>query len=505
MAGRWLGLDPGRLDALARGVAAAAVELRRLTCDEPAAAQALAAVHTVAGSLETDWLPALRRIAADTSLIAWSSAAGGAGTTIVPQPPGGDARTVATWWDALSSSQRLAVIYITPGAIGNRDGVPAWARDRANRQLLEDDLQRLAAAESVRTLDDREAALLVNARAARSALDAGAGFDDPRTGRRAGVQLYAYEPGAFAGDGRVAIAVGDLDTAEHIAIAVPGMGTEASRLGLGVPRSLFTAAAARTGQRVAVLTWIGYDAPSITVADGDDRNPFDDAGDWIGEAGDLAAVVTAGRATRGATRLAADVSGIRARRGRDVHLTVLGNSYGSTTVAIAADEFGLAADDVILTGSPGAGRASTAEDLTTGTAHTWVGSASDDPVSYLGRTGGTELHDAVELVAGGFGVDVGVGLGQDPTEDDFGARRFRAEWAGRDGDPPWSIAGHDHYFDSCGEALRNIGAIVAGRYDAIAVAGQRHKDESWDPWDPFADLVPSDPEADRVVGTSCER
>ena len=40
------------------------------------------------------------------------------------------------------------------------------------------------------------------------------------------------------------------------------------------------------------MTWHGYDAPSIAVADGTDDDPVDDAADWIGEAGDLAHVVT---------------------------------------------------------------------------------------------------------------------------------------------------------------------------------------------------------------------
>ena len=114
------------------------------------------------------------------------------------------------------------------------------------------------------------------------------------------------------------------------------------------------------------MTWHGYDAPSIAVADGSDDDPVDDVGDWVGEAGDLVHVVTMGHATRGASVLARDVSGLRAMRGDDVHVTVIGNSYGSTTVAIAADEFDLDADDVVLTGSPGAGRASDAGDLTTG-------------------------------------------------------------------------------------------------------------------------------------------
>ena len=70
--------------------------------------------------------------------------------------------------------------------------------------------------------------MLANARAADAALADGADVVDPRTGTPVAVQLYLYEPAAYGGDGRVAIALGDLDTARHIAVAVPGMGTEAS-------------------------------------------------------------------------------------------------------------------------------------------------------------------------------------------------------------------------------------------------------------------------------------
>jgi hypothetical protein len=274
------------------------------------------------------------------------------------------------------------------------------------------------------------------------------------------------------------------------------MGTEASTLGTRVPEVVFAAASAHTAEPVAVMTWHGYDAPSISVMDGDDDDPIDDATDWITEVGDLAEVVTMGRATSGAAILAGDVFGLRAIRGEDdVHLTVIGNSYGSTTVAIAADEFDLAADDVILTGSPGAGRADDAGDLTTGVTNTWVGSASDDPVSYLGRTGGAEPHDVADFVNG----VPAVGLGNDPAEDDFGARRFQAEWHGRDDDFPWPVAGHGHYFDPCAEAAGNIGAVVAADYAAVDLAEHRHKDETWDLWDPLGDLLAVDPEADAPV------
>ena len=490
----WLGYDTARVLTLGQRLVAATDELAALVSDAHDELEVGTTVRGVVTALRSEWIPALHRIAANTAMTTWNGAGVAVPTMAVPRPPTGDAEAVARWWSELSSTEQLAVIDLTPAVIGNRDGVPAWARDRANRQRLAGDVERLSAAESRGTLTDAEAAVLANARATTAALADGARFADSRTGTAVAVQLYIYDPAAYGGDGRVAIALGDLDTAQHVAVAVPGMGTEASRIATTVPEVVFTAASAHTAEPVAVMTWHGYDAPSIAVPDGSDDDPVDDVGDWVGETSDLVHVVTMSQATRGASVLAGDVAGLRAMRGADVHLTVIGNSYGSTTVAIAADEFDLDADDVVLTGSPGAGRARDASDLTTGRSNTWVGSASDDPVSYLGRTGGVEPHDLVEIT-----TRAEVGLGNDPAEDDFGARRFQAEWSGRDDEFPWPLAGHGHYFDPCAEAPLNIGAIVVGEYDSVRPAEHRHKDESWDLWDPLGDLLPADPEANEPV------
>jgi len=494
----WLGYDPARVHTLGQRLSAAAEELALLVSDDGDSSGVGAIGRTIVAALRSEWIPVLHRIATDTTLTTWTGAGVTGVPAAVPQPPPGDAPAVARWWDGLSISQQHAIIDFNPSAIGNLDGVPAWARDRANRELLAADLEHLSASESAGTLTDAQAAVLANARAAQAAVVDGGEFVDLRTGTSVAVQLYVYEPAAFGGDGRVAVALGDLDSAVHIGVAVPGMGTEASTIATTVPEVVFTAARTHTADTVAVMTWHGYDAPSIVVVDGSDDDPVDDVGDWVDEGGDLVHVVTMGHATSGASVLARDVCGLRAMRD-DVHVTVIGNSYGATTVAVAADEFDLAADDVVLTGSPGAGRANDAGDLTTGRSNTWVGSASDDPVSYLGRTGGAEPHDVVDVASGSV-----IGLGNDPTEDDFSAQRFQAEWSGRDDDFPWPLDGHGHYFDPCGEAPMNIGAIVAGEYDAVRLAEHRHKDESWDLWDPLGDLLPDDPEAGEPVdGGGC--
>lgn len=496
MAGRWLRYDTARVRHLHRQLIVATDELVTLAAGAPTDSDVSAVVGTIVDGLRSNWISLVGRIADDTSLTAWIAFGEFSRVDLpAPVPPACDAAVVARWWAALSPAEQSTVIAETPARVGNLDGVPAWARDRANRQLLATDLERLGAPETAGMLTDEEATVLANARAVSVALADAATFVDPRTDAPAPVQLYLYEPAALGGDGRAAVVLGDLDTARHIALVVPGMGTEVARIGMAVPEVVYAEASAYTSDGIAAVAWVGYDAPSISVVDGSDRNPVDDAADWVDEAGDLAHVVTLGLATRGAAALAADITGVRAMHGDErVHLTVIGNSYGSTTVAIAADEFALDADDVVLTGSPGAGRADNAADLTTGTSNTWVGSASDDPVSQLGRTGGAELHDLVEL----FGVP-DVGLGYDPAEDDFGARRFQAEWSGRNADAPWSLAGHGHYFDRCAEAPASIGAIVAGEYEAVRLADYRHKDESWDLGDPLGDLRASDPEAGEQV------
>ena len=496
MAGRWLGYDRSRVRRLHRQLSVAADELAALAAGAPAGAGISAVVGTILDSLRFEWAPLLGRIGDDASLTSWTAPTDICRVDLpASQPPSGGADVVARWWDALSRAEQDTVIAEAPAAIANLDGVPAWARDSANRLLLARDLEHLGARAVAGTLTDEEATVLANARAVSAAIVDAAGFVDARTGAPVTVQLYLYEPAAFDGDGRAAVVLGDLDDARHVAVAVSGMGTEVARLGMTVPEVVYAEASSYTSEGIAVMAWVGYDAPSLSVVDGTDPDPVDDAVAWIDEAGDLAHVLTIGAATRGADALADDVEGLREMRGDDhVHLTVIGNSYGSTTVAIAADEFGLDADDVVLTGSPGVGRADNAADLTTGTSHTWVGSASDDPVSQFGRTGGAEPHDLVELAGG-----PDVGLGNDPAEDDFGAQRFQAEWPGRNADPPWSIEGHARYFDRCAEAPTNIGAIVAGEYDAVRLAEHRHKDESWDLWDPLGDLRASDPEADEPV------
>jgi hypothetical protein len=495
----WLGYERERLTSLARRIADAADYYDGITSDEPLTQPAIATIRAISFELRTTWLPLIARICGDTSMTAWTGCGPGisAGWSAVEQPPEpGDPDAVREWWESLSEEQQLEYIAGAPALIGNLNGVPAWARDQANRSVLDADVERLEAEDAAGSLDADGAAVLANAQATQEAIIGAEQFVDPVTGLPVTVQLYIYEPAAYHGDGRAAIGLGDLDTADNVAVTVPGLGTEVTRIGTSVQQNIYTDAREQyPGGTVAVLNWVGYDAPSAVVPEGSGGLP-----DLVGEAmTDLSGVATMGKARDGADVLAEDVAGINAMRDEDVHLTVVGNSYGSTTAAIAADEFDLEADVLVLTGSPGAGEAETAAELSTGTDNTWVASASNDPVTYLGDTGGHDPLDVVEPIEVLSGTEFG--LGRDPSEDEFGAQRVRAEWSER-GDGSWTFDAHGHYYDVDSESNENIASIVMGHPEDVELAEHREKDEVNGLCDVLTlnvDAFPEDPEADRDV------
>lgn len=389
----------------------------------------------------------------------------------------GSATTTAAWWRALDGGARQTVIDARPAGFGNTDGVPATVRDEVNRADMADRKAELEEKERDGELSDAEARELDNIRTVEDNLAEHEEFRDPYTGAHPPVQLYVYEPAAFDGDGRVAIALGDLDTAEHVAVAVPGFSSSVTGMAPGGVENIYREArwASDDSDTVAVVDWMGYDTPNPGVGegqyiDGDGIPPAEMADsiiDIVEQMADGAGVLEDTMARDGAEVLAADVAGINAMRGGadDVHLTVIGNSYGSTTSAIAADEFGLEADELVLTGSPGAGDAESADNLSTGADHTWVASSSSDGVTYVGSS---TSPDVIEIVGGSP-------LGIDPADEAFGAQRMQAQSVDQ-GTPLNVPAEHGRYTDPNSESLYNIAAVVAGEGDEVLPADGRHQE-----------------------------
>ena len=420
---------------------------------------------------EQEMVAAFRRV---LSLDRVETAYGGAGdpadAALATMPPAGATPVeVNAWWDRLTTDQQQAIVAASPGSVGNRDGIPAGVRDDANTVALDRDLAEWTLLEERGLLTDDERQWLSNARAADRAVEAIGGRVDPVTGEPIETRLYIYDPGAFGGDGRVAVAAGDLDTADNVAVVVPGFGTDAESAPYHADRAATIYESTRyldVTQTNATMFWIGYDAP--------DNLP------WTGEGWDGAGVVTEAAAAAGGERLADTIDGLRAGRdGEPAHITTIGHSYGSTTAGHGAHDHGLATDDLVLAGSPGAGGDTDhARDTGVDPDHVWAGANSRDPITYLANHGW--VHG--ETLGG-------AGLGDDPAEDDFGATRFQAESTTR-GDLP-ALDQHARYFDHGSESLFNISQIVNGSYGEVLEAEPNH-----DPWwggvqDPELDRDPT--------------
>lgn len=383
-----------------------------------------------------------------------------------PGAPGSGAtpEEVQRWWEGLTEAEREAVITAYPERVGQGDGLPATARDQANRVLLDDDLARLTAKEEDGTISPLERRVLANAGQARDALANADAYTDPLDSTlRPGGTLWLYDPAAYDGDGRVGVAVGDLDHATDVAVFTPGITTDMQDTIRYTDQMMNLYESTRyngDGSSVATMFWLGYDAP-----------------DGITDT----ATMTEARAEEGGRNLADAIDGLRASRPDDpAHLTAVGHSYGSTTTAYGTHGDASAVDEVVLIGSPGAGPADDAGDLGPGADHVYVGRDSRDFVATLGDEGWI----------GKFGV----GLGTDPSSEDFDANRFQAE----DVDRSWHTNtgdAHGSYLNNDTESLYNIGRIVDGHGDQINPAEQ-----SYDPWygapvDPEAVREPTENEA----------
>ncbi|MFB7948010.1 alpha/beta hydrolase [Kitasatospora phosalacinea] len=346
----------------------------------------------------------LRECAADTRRVAADL-----GLAAPYVPDNRDPARSAAWWRSLTPEQQQDLLALHPELVGRLDGLPATVRDRANRLVLAQRLDALEAGNAkgsgltYEQWGDRQSGL----RALAERLDGGGG-----PGRQDGEQpllLLGLDPD---GDGRAVVATGDPDTADHTAVLVPGTGTTLNQVPGQIDRITLlrdsAQQAAGPGQRVAVVSWLGYDAPEV---DG--------------------SVLTTRRAEAGAEDLRRFTGGLRVSAGdRRSHLTVIGHSYGTTAVgAAAAGGAGLQADDIVAVASPGMA-AEHAADLHLDPTHVWAGTARDDDVS----------------------LATGTTLGPDPTLPAFGARTVGID-----------TSGHSGYWDPGSESLANQGRIIAGR------------------------------------------
>lgn len=372
---------------------------------------------------------------------------------LVPAELGGSAWSPwdrAAWWALLTPGEREQVLAERPDLVGATDGLPAWARDEANRSLLQGVERALSETElrlrpgpglfllplveqvALREVHRLVATKLASVRTVSDVLR-------QRDGRVRQLLLLDVS-GRMA---KAAVSTGDVDRAGHVAVYVGGLSTAVERDLRGYDRELGRLAdQARTQSRrfgdrrdVAVVTWMGYEAPQ-----------------WEDVAAPARSVLLAENARTGGRKLASFVNGLDASRASadTPHLTVLGHSYGSTTAGLALARTTTGVDDLAVFGSPGLG--------------------VDETRQLRLRSGGLYVLEAGnDLVA-----DAGL-FGRDPDALAGADVLSTASKTLPDGSRGLGSSGHSDYLTPGSTSAWNLAAVVAGTPQLLVRGGRCDK------------------------------
>ncbi|MEU3473199.1 alpha/beta hydrolase [Rhodococcus sp. NPDC006774] len=309
-------------------------------------------------------------------LVGGTSAASVATAVAASVPRDGSPAANAAFWSALSPAARTRLLVEQSALIGNLDGLPGRVRDSANRRVLAAERLRLRAVEV-----ELQKELADNVFGGMFS-DADAGLEQTRT-RLASLdaidatlaqgarQLLVLDNSSYE-ETLAAVAVGDVDSATHVAVFVPGLDSTVHGNLLrydGDMENVKDTVSQLVSESAAAVTWLDYQAPQLGWSLLDpDRSVASDAA-----------------ARAGADRLVPFLDGLDAARASDPHLSVLAHSYGSLTAATALrDDTGV--DDFVALGSPGFGTHSVA-DLRLPVGHVFAAEAEGDIVADLGAFG----------------------------------------------------------------------------------------------------------------------
>lgn len=293
-------------------------------------------------------------------------------------PPGASPKEVATWWAALSDSEKDAILAndVLFHQLGNMNGIPASVRHQANfdalksrkerAQAIVDDFNKRKEAslfpwlvspseEEKRALSDlkeidqlRQSLNMSeeefkNTQSLRTIEEINEAHANRGNNDRS---LLVYEP-ATGEEGytktHAAVAVGDVDTATHVTTLVPGLNTNVEDNIVGYTNQMqqlqdrteaMLAENNRGHETVATIAWQAYDTPGFQEV----IHP------------DLARV--------GGDKLRDFIEGYTDARNAQgnprAHTSVIGHSYGSTTASSGMLDIrpGIV-DDFTMIGSPG--------------------------------------------------------------------------------------------------------------------------------------------------------
>ena len=331
---------------------------------------------------------------------------------LLSSPPA--AHQVSSWWAGLDATAQRSLAAAAPEVVGNLDGVPFAVRNQANRALLRSTIRDLeleadaALGRAVATQNLHRLEMLYEV------VDAlGPATANPP---RSLLNLDTH------GQGKAAVVLGDLETADYVSYMIPGMlvtvaGDIVGWTGFGARlyddqtswlALLAEAGAATQEQTVATVAWIGYQTPSLMNVGSMDL------------------------AYEGRDAIAAAIDGLQTLRADDPpFVSLLTHSYGSTVDALA------------MVGSPGSPAQSVDELNVRG--DVFVGEAAWDPIpnsAFFGSDPGAPSYGArVMSVLGSVDVITNEVLA--------------------------GSAGHNEYWVPGTESMRNLALIAIDRGELV--------------------------------------
>ncbi|MDI3417961.1 alpha/beta hydrolase [Streptomyces luteolus] len=423
---------------------------------------------------DAKWAPKLRSLKADDDLAVshgdWADAqkdmqgvlkgADDYLDSITEPPKGGSPKENAEWWQGLSAEERESYAALHPASIGAMDGLPAEVRDSANRTVLAETRGRYELELSGIPQPPKQYApnpdgnypAVVQTEAWKQwneqygdryrSLNSTIGGMDAIQARLKDTGKEGLPPAYLLGfddkgTGRAIVANGNPDEADHTAVYVPGTFSSLPEAGGDIKRMTdlwLEGNSQAPNASLSTVTWIGYDAPQSLVPEAMGK-------EW---------------ALDGAPELNQFLDGLQAVQGGadNSHTTVIGHSYGSTTVGAAALTGDLSADDVVAAGSPGM-LVADASELDVGKDHVWSETAGDDRVVIGGKVAGLGGYKWDVHTWNGIPYNAGF-MQMAPSDEAFGAHRMTVD-----------TEGHSGYWDEGSQSLKNQASVVVGKYDDV--------------------------------------
>jgi len=308
-----------------------------------------------------------------------------------PDPMAPPVRATATqnhaWWRSLTPAQQAQIVAAHPEQVGNLDGVPMSVRNRIDRARVAAELAALQAAEPSAAVmpDDMAAGAIAVPNPAYGVWqDKMSALVNTRLALQThpDMALVMLAVGAERVD--IALAVGDVDTADNVGVYAQGLFSNTSdavdvrdvsqqMYDLERQADQLITLSKRRDLTTALVMWMGYDAPQNLI-------------DAMSEK----------QAEDGAVSLASFADGIKAVN-PSARVVGVGHSYGSTTLGLAARRTS-AFSAIVAFGSPGLGT-DRVSDLRVPAGDVYALANPVDPVAGLGRFGTvpTEMPGVMRL------------------------------------------------------------------------------------------------------------